>query len=147
MIIKAIIFILYLVKLHSSINDDIGTKEEQQKWTAFVNLTKTFPPCVKTREDIFFSLVTVPHSGYFNIDVYLLQFLCHMTSDFKFSHMLFFLFSLLFKSKTTLTIKQILIFLEAVFYRYSRMACNFITKRLQHRCFPVKIAKFLRTLF
>ena len=24
-------------------------------------------------------------------------------------------------------------------------ACNFIEKRLQHRCFPVNIAKFLRT--
>ena len=26
------------------------------------------------------------------------------------------------------------------------MACNFIKMRLQHRCFPVKFAKFLRTL-
>ena len=26
-------------------------------------------------------------------------------------------------------------------------ACNFIKKRLQHRCFPVKLAKFLRTPF
>ena len=25
--------------------------------------------------------------------------------------------------------------------------CNFITKRLQHRCFPVKFAKFLRAPF
>ena len=25
--------------------------------------------------------------------------------------------------------------------------CNFIEKRLQHRCFPVNIAKFLRTAF
>ena len=25
--------------------------------------------------------------------------------------------------------------------------CNFIKKRLQHRCFPVKIARFLRTPF
>ena len=24
-------------------------------------------------------------------------------------------------------------------------ACNFVKKRLQHRCFPVDIAKFLRT--
>ena len=24
--------------------------------------------------------------------------------------------------------------------------CNFLKKRLQHRCFPVNIAKFLRTL-
>ena len=27
------------------------------------------------------------------------------------------------------------------------MACNFIKKRLQHRCFPVEFAKFLRTPF
>ena len=26
-------------------------------------------------------------------------------------------------------------------------ACNFIKKTLQHRCFPVKIAKFLETGF
>ena len=26
-------------------------------------------------------------------------------------------------------------------------ACNFIKKRLQHSCFPVNIAKFLRTAF
>ena len=26
-------------------------------------------------------------------------------------------------------------------------ACNFIKKKLQHRCFPVNIAKFLRTAF
>ena len=26
-------------------------------------------------------------------------------------------------------------------------ACNFTKKRLEHRCFPVKIAKFLRTPF
>ena len=25
--------------------------------------------------------------------------------------------------------------------------CNFIKKRLQHRCFPVKLGKFLRTPF
>ena len=24
-------------------------------------------------------------------------------------------------------------------------ACNFVNKRLQHKCFPVKFAKFLRT--
>ena len=32
-----------------------------------------------------------PHSGYVKLDAYLLQFLCHMTSDVKFSNMLFFL--------------------------------------------------------
>ena len=32
-----------------------------------------------------------PHSEYVKIDAYLLQFLGHMTSDVKFSHMLFFL--------------------------------------------------------
>ena len=26
-------------------------------------------------------------------------------------------------------------------------ACNFVKKKLQHRCFPVKFAKFLRTPF
>ena len=39
--------------------------------------------------------------------------------------------------------------IEAVFRRRSSKglkACNFIKKRLQHRCFPVKFAKFLRTL-
>ena len=29
----------------------------------------------------------------------------------------------------------------------SNKACNFIKKRHQHRCFPVNIAKFLRTVF
>ena len=29
----------------------------------------------------------------------------------------------------------------------SLKACNFIKKRLQHRCFPVNIAKLLRTPF
>ena len=29
-------------------------------------------------------------SGYFKIDAYLIQFLCHMTSDVRFPHMLFF---------------------------------------------------------
>ena len=28
----------------------------------------------------------------------------------------------------------------------TRQGCNFIKKRLQHRCFPVNIAKFLRTV-
>ena len=28
---------------------------------------------------------------------------------------------------------------------FSCQACNFIKKRLQHKCFPVNIAKFLRT--
>ena len=38
-----------------------------------------------------------PHSGYVKIDSYLLQFLYHVTSDIKFSHVFFFLFTLLFK--------------------------------------------------
>ena len=29
--------------------------------------------------------------------------------------------------------------------RFPLTACNFIKKRLQHRCFPVNVAKFLRT--
>ena len=32
-----------------------------------------------------------PHSGYVKTDVYLMQFLYHMASDVKFSHMFFFL--------------------------------------------------------
>ena len=28
-----------------------------------------------------------------------------------------------------------------------KKACNFVKKRIQHRCFPVNIAKFLRTAF
>ena len=35
--------------------------------------------------------------------------------------------------------------LESVFNKVAGLwACNFITKKLQHRCFPVKFAKFLR---
>ena len=39
-----------------------------------------------------------------------------------------------------------LIILYYIFY-YSLTACNFIKNRLQHRCFPAKLAKFLRTVF
>ena len=36
----------------------------------------------------------------------------------------------------------------AAFIPYVRIiTCNFIKKRVQHRCFPVKFAKFLRTPF
>ena len=36
--------------------------------------------------------------------------------------------------------------LESLFNKVAGVqACNFIKKRLQHRCFPVAIAKFLRT--
>ena len=36
--------------------------------------------------------------------------------------------------------------LESLFNKVTGVkACNFIKKRLQHRCFPVKFAKFLRT--
>ena len=31
--------------------------------------------------------------------------------------------------------------------KQENVACNFFKKRLQHRCFPVKFAKFLRTPF
>ena len=35
--------------------------------------------------------------------------------------------------------------LESLFSKVAGLkACNFIKKRLQHRCFPVNIAKFLR---
>ena len=38
--------------------------------------------------------------------------------------------------------------LESLFNKYAGLkACNFIQKRFQHRCFPVKFEKFLRTLF
>ena len=38
--------------------------------------------------------------------------------------------------------------LESLFNKYSGLkACNFIKKRLQHSWFPVKFAKFFRTLF
>ena len=36
--------------------------------------------------------------------------------------------------------------LESIFNNISGLqSCNFIKKRLQHRCFPIKFAKFLRT--
>ena len=36
--------------------------------------------------------------------------------------------------------------LESLFNKVAGLqCCNFIKKRLQHRCFPVNIAKFLRT--
>ena len=44
------------------------------------------------------SFLLNPHSRHVKIDACILQFLCHMTSDVKFSNMLFFLFILLFKS-------------------------------------------------
>ena len=38
--------------------------------------------------------------------------------------------------------------LESLFDKVAGLkVCNFIKKRLQHRCFPVNIAKFLRTVF
>ena len=38
--------------------------------------------------------------------------------------------------------------LESLFTNVTGLQrCNFIKKRLQHRCFPVKFAKFLRTSF
>ena len=38
--------------------------------------------------------------------------------------------------------------LESLFKKVTGLrACNFIEKRLQHRCFPVKFAKFLRAPF
>ena len=38
--------------------------------------------------------------------------------------------------------------LESLFNKIAGLeACNFIKKILQHRCFPVKLAKFLRTPF
>ena len=38
--------------------------------------------------------------------------------------------------------------LESLFNKNKDVrVCNFIKKRLQHRCFPVNIAKFLRTAY
>ena len=38
--------------------------------------------------------------------------------------------------------------LESLIYKVASMnACNFIKGRLKHRCFPLDIAKFLRTAF
>ena len=38
--------------------------------------------------------------------------------------------------------------LESLIYKVASMnACNFIKGRLKHRCFPLNIAKFLRTAF
>ena len=38
--------------------------------------------------------------------------------------------------------------LESLFNKVANLkACSFIKKRLQHRCFPVNIAKFLRIAF
>ena len=38
--------------------------------------------------------------------------------------------------------------LESFFNNFSGpQVCNFINKKLQHRCFPVNITKFLRTTF
>ena len=38
--------------------------------------------------------------------------------------------------------------LESLFNKHAGLqACNFIKNRLQHRCFPVDIAKFLRTTY
>ena len=38
--------------------------------------------------------------------------------------------------------------LESLFSKVASLeACNFIKKRLQHRCFPVNIAKFLRKFY
>ena len=36
---------------------------------------------------------------------------------------------------------------KSVVGRCSSKACNFIKKRLQHMCFPMKFTKFLRTTF
>ena len=38
--------------------------------------------------------------------------------------------------------------LEFIFNQVTGLkGCNFMNKRLQHKCFPVNIAKFLRTAF
>ena len=38
--------------------------------------------------------------------------------------------------------------LDSLFNKVAgQKACNFIKKRLQHKCFPVKFVKFLKTRF
>ena len=38
--------------------------------------------------------------------------------------------------------------LEPLFYQVAGLkSCNFIKKGLQHKCFPLKLAKFLRSSF
>ena len=37
--------------------------------------------------------------------------------------------------------------LESNFSNIAGLTCNFMKKRLKHRCFPVKFANFLSTLF
>ena len=37
--------------------------------------------------------------------------------------------------------------LESHFHKVTGLTCNFIKNKLQHRCFPVNIVKFLRTVF
>ena len=73
-----------------------------------------------------------------------------LTSNFHtrfFSYLYWCSKALFYEAKKTLTMKQILIFLEAAIHRCSQKACNFNKKRFQHMCFAVKFAKFFRTLF
>ena len=50
-----------------------------------------------------------------------------------------------FKNFASFTGKHVL---ESMFNKVRGLKfCNFIKKRLQHRCFPVKFVKFLRTPF
>ena len=47
-----------------------------------------------------------------------------------------------------LQVSQKALVLESLFNKVpANQACNFIKIRLQHRCFPLKLAKFLKTLF
>ena len=85
-----------------------------------------------------------PHGRYVKIDAYFPQFLCRMTSDIKLLDMVFSFFTLLFKSfilwsKRTLTIKQILIILNAVVHRCSSklgssLIYNTSAKHERHEC-------------
>ena len=51
----------------------------------------------RTQSDLDPRELIKPQSGYVNLDTHLLQFLCHMTSDAKCSHMLFLLFYIVFE--------------------------------------------------
>ena len=51
------------------------------------------------------------------------------------------------KNFAIFTGKKPVLELESLFNKVAGLqACNFIKKRLEHRCFPVNFAKFLRTL-
>ena len=58
------------------------------------------------------------------------------------------MFATLFNKVAVSQISQKISMLEPLFNKVAGLkACNFVKKRLQHRCFPLKFIKFLRTHF